>query len=122
MVENNMKTVHRVVVLPHKEQKFNLPLGAKFLHMDQQIGVPCAWFLVDKSKPPTLRTFILVETGQPIEHEHIDYCGTCLVSKMLPQLFPGAVPSMLDCATEQEFHLFEVLYAPNKTPTTPSAN
>ncbi len=119
MVEINMKAVCRVQLSPDNVQKMQLPLGAKFLHMGLCDKIPCAWFLVDPKAQPTIRRFLLVMTGEPITEEHIEFCGTIILSAsgvVLPaSLMPSSSPSLA-------LHLFEVLYSPNTPKTAPSNN
>ena len=60
---------------------FEMPAGAKFLHIAQQNGSPCFWMKVDSSQPKVSRSVYIAPTGkQPgafvPSDDHADYMGT----------------------------------------------
>ena len=65
---------------------FEMPVGAKFLHIAQQdgspcYGSPCFWMKVDSSQPKAYRSVYMAPTGkQPgafvPSDDHADYMGT----------------------------------------------
>ena len=62
---------------------FDMPIGATFLHIALQDGVPCFWMKVDSSQVRTSRSVYMAPTGKqpgaflPSE-DHADYMGTLL--------------------------------------------
>ena len=46
---------------------FDMPVGAKVLHVGRQRDLPCIWALVDPSAPKEIRRFLLVGTGHDID-------------------------------------------------------
>lgn len=72
--------------------KLDLPLGAKVLTVQTQIGTPCIWVLVDPEMEETPYWFRLAGTGHPLDPvESETYVGTF-------QLRDGALV----------FHLFQL--------------
>lgn len=57
----------------------DMPEGATVVRIEEQIGDPCMWALVDPAAPKHSRTFALVGTGFPCPTEDQGrYVGTFL--------------------------------------------
>lgn len=46
--------------------ELELPLGARFLKVAMQHGLPTLWFEVSQDVPTHVRDFLIVGTGQPL--------------------------------------------------------
>jgi hypothetical protein len=91
--------VHKIFKYPLKvvdEQVLSLPLGAKILCVQSQLGEPKLWALVDPDAPQENRVIRTHGTGHPVAdtNHNLFYLGTY-------QLQGGHVI----------FHVFEVLEA-----------
>ncbi len=88
-----MRTVYKYPLPFEAHFRLELPLGAKVLHVDVQLGKPQLWALVDPHSPLAWRYFRVAGTGHEIVQEpsRLDYVGTF-------QLHDGQLV----------FHLFEV--------------
>lgn len=53
-----------------------MPVGARILHVQMQMGVPVLWALVDPRAPREIRRFINEGTGQTFDGSGLDYVGT----------------------------------------------
>lgn len=59
-------------------QTVSLPVGAKVLCIQEQLGNPCIWFITPSIDNPKKedRTFSIIGTGHPQEFIHGQYIGT----------------------------------------------
>jgi len=88
-----MKTVWKYTLGAEDYIDVDLPMGATVLSVQEQMGQPQMWVLVDESNPVyEQRRFRLAGTGHPINDENIKFVGTF-------QLYGGSFIG----------HLFEVL-------------
>jgi len=47
----------------------DLPVGAEFLHVAEQGGIPQMWVLIDPEAPKETRQFEIRGTGSPVEEQ-----------------------------------------------------
>jgi hypothetical protein len=73
-------TVWKIVLTPGLAT-YQLPDGAKFLHVAEQRGEPCAWFLCHPEWPKTPRKVLVIGTGHafPDEIKELVHLGTALL-------------------------------------------
>ena len=76
------------------EYAFQIPQGAKPLHVREQRGTMCMWLLVDTEKPKERRIFVIQGTGHElsIDTDKAVYIGTAFMD-----------------SGNFVFHIFEVL-------------
>lgn len=69
-------------------QTIEVPKHAKTLHLHEQNGNPCIWFLVDATKDKEVRTFSVYGTGWEIElSTYVRYIGTCHIGSFVWHVF-----------------------------------
>lgn len=90
-----MRTIYRYPIVITDTYSLELPLGAKFLHVDQLARAPhtpSMWFLVDPERELVIREFAILGTGNPVP----DYVA--------PQEHLGTFQDLLGLV----WHVFEV--------------
>lgn len=50
-------------------QEIEMPIGAEILTVQNQVGIPCLWALVDPTAIKEKRTFEVFGTGHPIHYD-----------------------------------------------------
>lgn len=61
------------------EQKIELPVGAKLLHVGVQRGKPCLWAEVNPDAATAEHTIITVGTGHRLPDTNVEHVGTYLL-------------------------------------------
>lgn len=78
-----MKRVYKYPLSYVDNPLLTLPIGAQFLHLDMQDGVPTLWALVDpEEQGQEERALRFAGTGHPISEEIIAHIGTTIDHEM----------------------------------------
>jgi len=86
-----MKTVHKYTLELTDYCTIYAPMGAQFLEVGFQFGVPVVWALVDKDEQKVVAyTLRIAGTGHEIDETYVDYIGQLKLEAL-------------------HFHVFEVL-------------
>lgn len=70
-----MKTIYKYNIEPNIT--YEMPQGAQILSVQAQEDTVQLWALVDTARPPDIRKFRAYGTGHAIEHENLQFLGTC---------------------------------------------
>lgn len=81
----NVLTVHKAILSWNDYQVHPIPIGAKFLHVADQNGSLCVWYLCNPSNVPNSRTFRVIGTGQSLNvvdnsMNNLQHVGTALMA------------------------------------------
>lgn len=68
-----MSVVYNLTLAIRDRQELHVPLGAQFLHVQEQNGRICIWYKCDPTKLNVVRTILIVGTGHalPYNSKHI---------------------------------------------------
>ena len=75
-----MKTVYKYPFKPQDRFTIDMPVGASFMHVDVQDGVPCIWASVETNMSTKPYRFRLAGTGHSIGAPDLSYLGTFILS------------------------------------------
>jgi hypothetical protein len=62
-----MITIYKYPIAIDDEQDVAMPASSQLLSVQEQLGTPCMWALVDPSVPMTRRRIATVGTGHPAQ-------------------------------------------------------
>lgn len=75
-----MKSVYKYALSDAGYQSVAMPEDAEILTARPQNNVLCVWALVDTERPPVLRHFVIVPTGEAVVGASLTYIGQIVLS------------------------------------------
>jgi hypothetical protein len=74
-----MRVVWKTVLAPIVRQVVRVPTGAEIIHVAEQGGHVCMWYLCDESAPLEDREVAIAGTGHAEVQEDWTYLGTAMM-------------------------------------------
>lgn len=83
-----MKEIWKYPLAITDMQKIYMPVGAKFLDVQMQDEIPCAWAIIDPYVKREPRTILIFGTGNPFSvSEKAEYIGTIQQGQLVWHVF-----------------------------------